>query len=162
MPRIMTEWAHARTGTDIHPGATIGPRFFIDHATGVVIGETSHIGENVKLYQGVTLGALSHPRDEHGRVIRNTKRHPTVEDNVTIYANATVLGGQTTVGASTIVGGSVFLAQSVAPHSRVAVKPPELQLRLSRTASPPGSPAPSTEIPQVQVPPDPCSDAAEE
>jgi serine O-acetyltransferase len=162
MPRIMTEWAHARTGTDIHPGATIGPRFFIDHATGVVIGETTHIGENVKLYQGVTLGALSHPRDEHGRVIRNTKRHPTVEDNVTIYANATILGGQTTVGASTIVGGSVFLAQSVAPHSRVAVKPPELQLRLSRSAAPPNPPAPPEEIPQVQVPPDPCSDAAEE
>jgi serine O-acetyltransferase len=134
MPRIMTEWAHARTGADIHPGATVGPRFFIDHATGVVIGETSHIGANVKLYQGVTLGATSHPRDKDGRVIRHTKRHPTVEDDVTVYANATILGGQTTVGASSIVGGSVFLAQSVAPHSRVAVKPPELQLRLSRAA----------------------------
>ncbi|RYE87383.1 MAG: serine acetyltransferase, partial [Myxococcales bacterium] len=128
MPRIMTEWAHAHTGADIHPGATIGPRFFIDHATGVVIGETSHIGAGVTLYQGVTLGALSHPRDAQGRIVRGTKRHPTVDDNVTVYANATVLGGQTTVGSQSIVGGSVFLTQSVSPGTRVAVKPPELQL----------------------------------
>lgn len=129
LPRIMTEWAHSKTGADIHPGATIGPSFFIDHATGVVIGETSHIGEQVKLYQGVTLGALSHPRDENGRVIRGTKRHPTVEDNVTIYANATVLGGTTVVGSGGVVGGSVFLTKTVPPASRVALKAPELFVR---------------------------------
>lgn len=166
MPRIMTEWAHSGTGADIHPGATIGPRFFIDHATGVVIGETSVIGENVKLYQGVTLGAVSHPRDEQGRVIRGTKRHPSVEDNVTIYANTTILGGQTTIGASTIVGGSVFLSQSVSPFSRVAVKPPELQLRLSRAVSPnkgdTGSIATVVENPPVEPPSDSLSDAIEE
>ena len=99
MPRIMSEWAHSRSGADIHPGARIGESFFIDHATGVVVGETTTIGSNVKLYQGVTLGALSIPRDERGRVIRDTKRHPTVEDGVTIYANATVLGGDTVIGA---------------------------------------------------------------
>ncbi len=129
MPRIMTEWAHSRTGTDIHPGAVIGPSFFIDHATGVVVGETSQIGARAKLYQGVTLGALSHPRDEHGRVIRNTKRHPTVEDDVTVYANATVLGGDTVLGAGSVVGGSVFITQSVAPGSRVAIKQPELKVQ---------------------------------
>ncbi|MCU0654657.1 MAG: serine O-acetyltransferase [Polyangiaceae bacterium] len=165
MPRIMTEWAHAHTGADIHPGASIGPRFFIDHATGVVIGETSTIGENVKLYQGVTLGALSHPRDDQGRVIRGTKRHPSVEDNVTLYANATILGGQTVVGASTIVGGSVFLSHSVEPFSRVAVKPPELQLRLARSvarsAEEAATPRPA---PVEEPPPDPREDvdAAEE
>ncbi len=129
MPRIMSEWAHTKTGADIHPGATIGDRFFIDHATGVVIGETSHLGAGVKLYQGVTLGALSHPRDESGRVIRNTKRHPTVEDGVTIYASASILGGDTVVGEGSLVGGSVFLTRSVPPKSRVAVKPPELFVR---------------------------------
>ncbi len=130
MPRIMTEWAHAKTGADIHPGAKIGKSFFIDHATGVVIGETTHIGANVKLYQGVTLGALSHPRDERGRVIRNTKRHPTVQDGVTVYANATVLGGETTLGAGSIVGGSVFLTESVPSGSRVALKAPELKVHV--------------------------------
>ncbi len=129
MPRIMTEWAHAQTGADIHPGAHVGPSFFIDHATGVVIGETSRIGKNVKLYQGVTLGALSHPRDERGRVIRGTKRHPTVEDDATLYANSTVLGGDTIVGSSSVIGGSVFLTQSVPPHARVATKLPELRVR---------------------------------
>ncbi len=129
MPRIMTEWAHSRTGTDIHPGATIGASFFVDHATGVVIGETTNIGERVKLYQGVTLGALSHPKDAHGRVIRNTKRHPTVEDDVTVYANATVLGGNTILGEGSIVGGSVFVTQSVPAGSRVAIKPPELTVQ---------------------------------
>lgn len=142
MPRIMTEWAHAQTGADIHPGAEIGPSFFLDHATGVVIGETTKIGANVKLYQGVTLGALSHPRDESGRVIRGTKRHPTVDDHVTIYANATVLGGTTTLGEGTIVGGSVFLTQSVPPRSRVAAKLPELQVR---TAPRSGEAAPTAE-----------------
>jgi serine O-acetyltransferase len=128
MPRIMTEWAHSRTGADIHPGAHIGKSFFIDHATGVVIGETSLIGANVKLYQGVTLGAVSHPRDESGRVIRNTKRHPTVQDGVTVYANATVLGGETVLGEKSIVGGSVFLTESVPSGSRVAITPPELKV----------------------------------
>ncbi|AKT39123.1 serine O-acetyltransferase [Chondromyces crocatus] len=136
LPRIMTEWAHAQTGADIHPGAEIGRRFFIDHATGVVIGETTTIGNGVKLYQGVTLGALSHPRDEKGRVIRNTKRHPTVEDNVTLYAHATVLGGSTVVGAGSVVGGSVFLTRSVPPGSRVVMKAPELSVRTSNP--PPG------------------------
>ncbi|HRG97342.1 MAG TPA: serine O-acetyltransferase [Polyangiaceae bacterium] len=120
MPRMMSEWAHSVTGCDIHPGATIGHRFFIDHATGTVVGETSVIGDGVKLYQGVTLGALSHPRDASGRVIRNVRRHPTVEDDVTIYANATVLGGTTVVGRGSVVGGSVFVTKSVAPASLVS------------------------------------------
>jgi serine O-acetyltransferase len=129
MPRIMSEWAHSQSGADIHPGARIGRSFFIDHSTGVVVGETTQIGANVKLYQGVTLGALSIPRDERGRVIRDTKRHPTVQDGVTIYANATVLGGQTVVGADSVVGGSVFVTQSVPPATRVALRPPEMTLR---------------------------------
>jgi serine O-acetyltransferase len=128
MPRIMAEWAHSQSGADIHPGATIGHRFFIDHATGVVVGETTVIGDDVKLYQGVTLGALSIQKDAHGRVIRSTKRHPTVEDRVTIYANATVLGGHTVIGAGSVVGGSVFLTKSVPPGSRVGVKAPELRV----------------------------------
>jgi serine O-acetyltransferase len=126
--RIMTEWAHSRTGCDIHPGAKIGPAFFIDHATGVVIGETTEIGSGVKLYQGVTLGALSFPRDASGQIIRGRKRHPTVEDGATLYANATVLGGQTVVGANSVIGGSVFLARSVPPRSRVSLKEPELRV----------------------------------
>jgi serine O-acetyltransferase len=128
MARIMTEWAHSKTGCDIHPGATIGPAFFIDHATGVVIGETTHIGEGVKIYQGVTLGALSLPRDASGHLIRGKKRHPTVEDGATLYANATVLGGQTVVGANSVIGGSVFLTFSVPPRSRVSLKEPELRV----------------------------------
>lgn len=137
LPRIMTEWAHTKTGCDIHPGAVIGPSFFIDHATGVVIGETSRIGPNVKLYQGVTLGALSHPKDADGRLIRGSKRHPTVEEGVTIYANATVLGGETTLGARSLVGGSVFLTKSVPAGARVAMKAPELNVK---TTDPPGAP----------------------
>jgi serine O-acetyltransferase len=129
MPRIMSEWAHTQSGADIHPGATLGDRFFIDHASGVVIGETTTIGDGVKLYQGVTLGALSHPRDASGRVVRHTKRHPTVGDNATLYANAIVLGGTTEVGSDALVGGSVFLTRSVPPGSRVAMKPPELSVR---------------------------------
>jgi serine O-acetyltransferase len=129
MPRILSEWAHTETGADIHPGAAIGDSFFIDHATGVVVGETSTIGRGVKLYQGVTLGALSHPRDAAGRVVRQTRRHPTVEDGATLYAHATVLGGSTVVGADAIVGGSVFLTRSVPPGSRVAMKPPELSVK---------------------------------
>jgi serine O-acetyltransferase len=128
MARIMTEWAHSKTGCDIHPGATIGAAFFIDHATGVVIGETTHIGDSVKIYQGVTLGALSLPRDASGHIIRGRKRHPTVESGSTLYANATVLGGQTVVGADSVIGGSVFLTHSVPPRSRVSLKEPELRV----------------------------------
>ena len=128
MARIMTEWAHSRTGADIHPGANIGAAFFIDHATGVVIGETTDIGDGVKLYQGVTLGALSFPRDASGQIIRGKKRHPTVESGSTLYANATVLGGQTVVGADSVIGGSVFLTRSVPPRSRVSLKEPELRV----------------------------------
>jgi serine O-acetyltransferase len=128
MARIMTEWAHSKTGCDIHPGARIGPAFFIDHATGVVIGETTDIGAGVKLYQGVTLGALSLPRDASGQIIRGRKRHPTVEDGATLYANATVLGGQTVVGDHSVIGGSVFLARSVPPRSRVSLKEPDLRV----------------------------------
>jgi serine O-acetyltransferase len=128
MARIMTEWAHSKTGADIHPGATIGAAFFIDHATGVVIGETTVIGDGVKLYQGVTLGALSFPRDASGQIIRGKKRHPTVESGSTLYANATVLGGQTVVGADSVIGGSVFLTRSVPPRSRVSLKEPELRV----------------------------------
>jgi serine O-acetyltransferase len=134
MPRIMTEWAHARSGADIHPGAEIGGSFFIDHATGVVIGETTKIGSRVRLYQGVTLGALSLPRDGGGRVIRSAKRHPTVEDDVTIYANATVLGGETVLGKGCVIGGSLFVTRSVPPGARVALKPPEV--RVSPGAAP--------------------------
>jgi serine O-acetyltransferase len=129
IPRIMTEWAHAITGTDIHPGARIGRNFFIDHATGVVIGETAEIGNYVKLYQGVTLGALSFPKDERGRLIRGYKRHPTVQDRVTIYANATVLGGDTVIGAGSVIGASVFLTSSVPPNANVKMRDPELRVR---------------------------------
>jgi serine O-acetyltransferase len=116
IPRIMAELAHARTGIDIHPGARIGRRFFIDHGTGVVIGETSEIGDNVRIYQGVTLGAFS-PR--RGQRIRGMKRHPTIENDVTIYAGATILGGETVIGAGSVIGGNVFLTQSVPPGSKI-------------------------------------------
>ena len=122
VPRIMNAWAHSRTGADIHPGARLGARFFLDHATGVVIGETASIGDGVKLYQGVTLGAASFPKDAHGNLVRGSKRHPTVEDGVTIYANATILGGQTVIGARSIIGASVFVTKSVPPGSRVLVR----------------------------------------
>ncbi len=128
MPRIMTEWAHTMTGVDIHPGAKIGSHFFIDHATGVVIGETTEIGDNVKLYQGVTLGALSFPKDERGRLIRGHKRHPTVEEGVTVYANATVLGGDTRLGRCSVVGGSVFLTRSIPADCSVTLAPPNLKV----------------------------------
>ena len=130
MPRIMSEWAHAQTGIDIHPGAKIGPDFFIDHGTGVVIGETTEIGKAVKIYQGVTLGALSFPKDDRGRVIRENKRHPTVGDNVTIYANAIILGGDTVIGENSVIGGSVFVTSSVPANSIVTFTPPELRLRI--------------------------------
>jgi serine O-acetyltransferase len=137
MARIMTEWAHSKTGCDIHPGAKIGPAFFIDHATGVVIGETTEIGEGVKLYQGVTLGALSFPRDANGQIIRGRKRHPTVESGSTLYANATILGGETVVGDHSVIGGSVFLARSVPPRSRVSLKEPELRVATREGAAEP-------------------------
>jgi|CXWL01.1.fsa_nt_gi serine O-acetyltransferase len=129
VPRIMSEWVHSQTGIDIHPGANIGRNFFIDHGTGVVVGETTDIGNNVKLYQGVTLGALSIPKDERGRVIRATKRHPTVRDNVTIYANAIILGGNTVIGEGSTIGGSVFVTSSVPPNSVVTFTPPELRMK---------------------------------
>jgi serine O-acetyltransferase len=119
IPRIMTEHAHGKTGIDIHPGAKIGRRFFIDHGTGVVIGETSIIGDDVKLYQGVTLGALSLPRDNSGDLIRNGRRHPTLEDKVTIYSGATVLGGQTVIGEGSVIGGNVWVVESVPPYSKI-------------------------------------------
>jgi serine O-acetyltransferase len=128
MPRIMTEWAHSRTGCDIHPAADIGPRFFVDHATGVVIGATAVVGARVRLYQGVTLGAISLPRDSTGQFIRSQKRHPTVESGVTIYANATILGGDTVIGEGSVIGGSVFITRSVAPRSRVSLKDPDLRV----------------------------------
>jgi serine O-acetyltransferase len=117
LPRIMTEHAHSGSGIDIHPGATIGESFFIDHGTGVVIGETTVIGDHVKIYQGVTLGALSLERDPS--LGRGTKRHPTIEDHVTIYAGATILGGETVIGAHSVIGGNVWLVESVPPHSRI-------------------------------------------
>jgi serine O-acetyltransferase len=129
VPRMMSEWTHSRTGVDINPGAKIGEGFFIDHATGVVIGETTEIGNNVKIYQGVTLGARSFSLDENGNPIKHIKRHPTVEDNVVIYANATILGGDTVIGQGSIIGGNVFLMESVPPNSFVATKHPELHIK---------------------------------
>jgi len=129
LPRLLTEHVHHETGIDIHPGATIGASFFIDHGTGVVIGQTTVIGDRVKLYQGVTLGAMSFPKDAEGRLIRNTKRHPTIEDDVTVYANATILGGNTVVGAGSIIGGSVFLTKSVPPGHYVTLKSQDLRYR---------------------------------
>ena len=130
LPRMMTEWAHARTGIDIHPGAKIGTHFFIDHGTGVVIGETCVIGNRVKLYHGVTLGARSFPKDDQGNPVKGIKRHPNVEDEVTIYPNATVLGGETTIGARTTVGGNVFLMESVPPDTLVALKSDDRNYRV--------------------------------
>ena len=130
IPRMMTEYAHAKTGIDIHPGATIGRSFFIDHGTGVVIGETTHIGEAVKVYQGVTLGALSFPRDEKtGEIVRGLKRHPTIEDGVVIYANATILGGRTVIGRNSIIGSSAWITRSVAPDTTVTIEDPRLRIR---------------------------------
>lgn len=119
LPRMMTESAHGKTGIDIHPGATIGKYFFIDHGTGVVIGETTVIGEHVKLYQGVTLGAKSFPADENGNPIKGIRRHPHIGNNVIIYAGATILGGDTVIGDNCVIGGNVWLTHSVAPGSVV-------------------------------------------
>lgn len=128
LPRMMSERAHSNTGIDIHPGAKIGKGFFIDHGTGVVIGETTVIGDHVKIYQGVTLGALSFPSDEHGQPMKGVKRHPNIEDNVTIYAQATILGGETTVGHHSVVGGNVWLTKSVPPYSKIYNVPPSLRV----------------------------------
>jgi serine O-acetyltransferase len=129
IPRMMTEHAHSKTGIDIHPGARIGPSFFIDHGTGVVIGETCDIGAHVKLYQGVTLGALSFPRDAAGNIIRGMKRHPTLEDEVVVYANATILGGDTVIGHHAVVGSSAWLTHSVDPYTVVTIDKPSLRIR---------------------------------
>jgi serine O-acetyltransferase len=128
VPRVMTEYAHSRTGIDIHPGAHIGESFFIDHGTGVVIGETTRIGDRVRLYQGVTLGALSLPKDA-GELFRSRKRHPTIEDDVIIYSGATVLGGETVIGARSVIGGNVWLVASVPPDTRVFMETPKLIFR---------------------------------
>ena len=129
VPRVMSEWTHSRTGIDIHPGARIGHGFFMDHGTGVVIGETSIIGNNVKVYQGVTLGARSFPLDENGFPIKHVKRHPTVEDGVVIYAHATILGGSTVIGKGATIGGNVFIMESVPENSVVTAIHPELRIK---------------------------------
>lgn len=128
IPRMMTEYAHSVTGIDIHPGAKIGRSFFIDHGTGVVIGETCEIGDNVKIYQSVTLGALSFPKDERGKIIRGKKRHPTIEDGVTIYAGATILGGETVIGRGSVIGGNVWLTHSIPPNTKVIIEEPRLRI----------------------------------
>jgi serine O-acetyltransferase len=132
LPRIMTEHAHSLTGIDIHPGAKLGRSFFIDHGTGVVIGETTEIGENVKVYQGVTLGALA---PGYGQMLRGQKRHPTIEDDVTIYAGATILGGDTVIGRGATIGGNVFITSSVPPLNQVSADPPKLKFRDRRPKS---------------------------
>lgn len=126
IPRMMTEYAHSLTGIDIHPGATIGRYFFIDHGTGVVVGETTIIGDNAKIYQGVTLGALS---TRGGQTLRNTKRHPTLEDNVTVYSGASILGGDTVIGEGAVIGSNAFITSSVPGGTRVSIKNPELQFK---------------------------------
>ncbi|MDR1045403.1 MAG: serine acetyltransferase [Candidatus Adiutrix sp.] len=141
LPRILTEYAHSKTGIDIHPGAEIGPSFFIDHGTGVVIGETTKIGAGVRLYQGVTLGALSLPRDAGVR-LQGQKRHPTLEDGVTVYAGATILGGQTVIGAGSVVGGNVWLTESIPPRTKVLIKNPELVV-INGSAKAPAKGAPA-------------------
>lgn len=130
IPRIMSEYAHNKTGIDINPGAVIGEYFFIDHGTGVVIGETTEIGNNVKLYQGVTLGALS---TRQGQALSDVKRHPTIRDNVTIYSNSSVLGGQTIIGENTIIGGNTFITESIPANTKVSAKSPELVIKQPKT-----------------------------
>lgn len=125
LPRMMTEYAHSKTGIDINPGAEIGEHFFIDHGTGIVIGETTKIGDRVRVYQGVTLGALSLPKDAGSRY-RNKKRHPTIEDDVIIYSGATILGGETVIGTRSVIGGNVWITESIPPDTRVLLKTPEL------------------------------------
>jgi serine O-acetyltransferase len=123
VPRIMTEYAHSKTGIDIHPGAKIGKKFFIDHGTGVVIGETTEIGNNVKIYQSVTLGALSFPQDANGKIIKGTKRHPTVGNHVVLYSGATILGGDTIIGDDAIIGGNVWITSSIPASTQVTIVP---------------------------------------
>ena len=125
IPRIMSEWAHSRTGIDIHPGAKIGKNFFIDHGTGVVIGETAVIGDNVKMYQGVTLGAVSFPRDEKGNLIKGVKRHPTVGNNVIIYSNASILGEKAIIGDNSVIGGNVWITTKIPEGTIITLKPPK-------------------------------------
>ena len=129
IPRMMCEWAHQATGIDIHPGAHVDEYFFIDHGTGVVVGETCRIGKHVKLYQGVTLGALSFDTDSDGALVRGRKRHPTIEDHVVIYANATVLGGRTVIGRGSVIGSSVWLTRSIDPYTTVTMEKPNLKMR---------------------------------
>lgn len=136
LPRIMSEYAHSFTGIDIHPGAAIGQSFFIDHGTGVVIGETARIGDHCTIYQGVTLGAKGFPRDGDGRIIRGAKRHPTLEDHVTIYAGATVLGGDTRIGANCVINGGVLVAQSIPPGHIVRGPKIEVTLRSNPETAP--------------------------
>ncbi len=136
LPRMMTEWAHGRTGIDLHPGARIGSHFFIDHGTGVVVGETCEIGNHVKLYHGVTLGARSFEKDEDGNPIKGIKRHPNVEDHVTIYPNATVLGGATVIGARSTIGANVFLMESVPPDRIYALGDQEHRIREKKGPQP--------------------------
>jgi len=137
IPRMMTEWAHSRTGIDIHPGARIGSHFFIDHGTGVVIGETCEIGNRVKLYHGVTLGARSFQKDESGEIIKGLKRHPKVEDDVTIYPNGIILGGDTVIGARSTVGANVFLMKSIPPDT-LLVRGEQIQQRMDKKTKKPG------------------------
>ena len=129
IPRIMTEYAHSRTGIDIHPGTTIGKYFFIDHGTGIVIGETAVIGSHVKIYQGVTIGALS---TRGGQRLRYVKRHPTIEDNVTIYSGASILGGETVIGRDAVIGSNAFITKSIAPGARVSIRNQELNIKGER------------------------------
>ena len=128
IPRMLCEHAHSTTGIDIHPGAKLGKAVFIDHGTGVVVGETAVLGDNVKLYQGVTLGALSFPKDACGQIIKGAKRHPTLEENVTVYAGATILG-DIVIGKGAVVGGNVWLTESCAPGAKIIIQPPELSIR---------------------------------
>ena len=132
IPRIMTEYAHSVTGVDIHPGATIGKYFFIDHGTGIVVGETTEIGDNVKVYQGVTLGALS---TRGGQSLKNVKRHPTIEDNVTIYSGASILGGETVIGHDVVIGGNAFITSSIKAGARVSIKNQELTVNYGKKQS---------------------------
>jgi len=132
IPRIMSEWAHRRTGVDIHPGARIGKRFFIDHATGVVIGETTEIGDDVKVYQGVTLGALSFPKNPDGSIVKGGKRHPTLKDRVTIYSGATILGGETIIGEDSVIGANTWITSSVPPKTLVTFQEQQKYRSLER------------------------------
>ncbi len=140
LPRMISEFAHSHTGIDIHPGAEIGSAFFIDHGTGVVIGETTRIGDSVTLYQGVTLGALNFPRDPSGKILRVEKRHPTIEDQVVIYSHATILGGDTVIGRASVIGANVWLTESIDPGTVVLQKTPTLQRREGRPSRSPTPP----------------------